>query len=164
LNSGESIISLRPATLDDQDMVFRWRNDPFILTHGSSCREVNQEEHQRWFAETVVGHRRKMFIVLKHANPIGQVRFDRENQQDCVISVYLLREFTGRGWGVQAIRMGCASVFHVWNVERVIACVRLDNHAGRLAFLKAGFRETESVGICPVGHYSLILSRRSCPD
>jgi RimJ/RimL family protein N-acetyltransferase len=72
--------------------------------------------------------------------------------------VYLLGAFTGRGWGVQAIRMGCALVFQSWDVERVIACVRVDNPGARSSFLKAGFEETE-LGICPTGHYSLVLPR-----
>jgi len=146
--------------MGDLDMVFRWRNDPFILSHGSSLHEVEWEEHRKWFEETILGDGRHMFIVFDRHNPIGQVRFDRQNQQECVASVYVLRPFTGRGWGVQAIRMGCAAIFEAWDVDRVIACVRLDNQAGRSAFLKAGFQETEAAGVCTIGHYSLILSRQ----
>lgn len=142
-------------------MVFRWRNDPFIVAHGSWHRAVEWEEHEKWFDETVLGHRRMMFIVFHQGNPIGQVRFDRESKKDCMISVYLLRQFTGRGWGIQAIRMGCACAFKTWDVERAIACVRLDNPGGRSAFLKAGFQETKVAGLCPLAHSSLILLRES---
>jgi len=158
LSSQASDISLRPVTLDDCKMAFGWRNDPFILAHGSQNREVSWNEHQRWFTETVLERRRKMFIVLHQDTPVGQVRFDRDGERDCVISVYLLRPFTGRGWGVQAIRAGCALIFEVWDVDRVIACVRTDNPGGRSAFLKAGFAE-KVVGACPAQHSSLVLSR-----
>ncbi len=161
MNSGESVITLRPATMNDADMVFRWRNDPFIIAHGSSHREVEWEEHRKWFAETISGQNRLMFIVLENGTPIGQIRFERENQQNCVISVYLLQEFTGRGFGIQAIRMGCAALFEAWDVDRVVACVRLDNPAGRAAFLKAGFDEAVASNICPAEHHSLTLSRAS---
>lgn len=161
MNSGESVITLRPATMNDADMVFRWRNDPFIIAHGSSHREVEWEEHRKWFAETISGQNRLMFIVLENGTPIGQIRFERENQQNCVISVYLLQEFTGRGFGIQAIRMGCAALFEAWDVDRVVACVRLDNQAGRAAFLKAGFDEAVASNICPAEHHSLTLSRAS---
>jgi len=153
------VISLRPATAADADLVFRWRNDPFILAHGSSQREVHWEEHQKWFAETISSSARRMFIVLEGDSPIGQVRFDRQNRQDCVVSVYLLRAFTGRGWGVRAINRGCTAVFEAWDVERIIACVRMDNPPGRSAFLKAGFREAGASGMCPTEHYSLVLNR-----
>ncbi len=160
MSAGGSTISLRPATISDREMVFRWRNDPFVVAHGSFLRDVEWEEHKTWFEEVILGNSRRMFIVRDQGNPIGQIRFDRKNQQECVVSVYLLQAFTGRGWGVQAIRMGCAAIFEAWDVDRVIACVRLDNQAGRSAFLKAGFQETEVAGLCPVGHYSLALSRR----
>jgi RimJ/RimL family protein N-acetyltransferase len=155
------MIGLRPATMSDLDMIFRWRNDPFILAHGSSNREVGQKEHQQWFAETISGQNRKMFIILERSNPIGQIRFERESRRDCVVSVYLLEEFIGRGHGLLAIRKGCAAIFQGWDVDRVVACVRFDNQAGRSAFLKAGFNETEALSSCPAGHYSLILSRGS---
>ena len=150
--------------MGDGDMVFRWRNDPFILAHGSSHRAVGWKEHQKWFAETISVKSHQMFIVLEQGNPIGQIRFDRKNQQDCVVSVYLLGEFTGRGCGIQAVRMGCTAIFRAWDVDRVVACVRFDNQTGRSAFLKAGFRETEALSSCPAEHYSLILSRRSRPE
>lgn len=160
MNPPGNQVSLRPVTLDDCKMVFGWRNDPFILTHGSQNREVSWDEHERWFQETVVERRRKMFIVLYQDTPIGQLRFDRERQQDCVISVYLLKAYTGQGLGVQAIRAGCVAIFEAWEVDRVIACVRTDNPSGRAAFLKAGFAEKE-VGICPIKHHSLIFPRTS---
>jgi RimJ/RimL family protein N-acetyltransferase len=159
LTAGEKAISLRPASSGDAEMVFRWRNDPFILAHGSSHREVKWEEHQKWFEETLSSSVRKMFIVLDRGNPIGQVRFDRQKEQDCVVSVYLLREFTGRGWGVQAIDMGCAEIFEAWDVGRVVACVRNDNPGGRSAFLKAGFQEAGGSEMCPAEHYCLTLAR-----
>ena len=102
--------------MGDMDTVFRWRNDPFILAHGSSHREVGWKEHQEWFAETISGKSRLMFIVLEQARSIGQIRFERQSQQDCVVSVYLLLEFTRRGYGLQCVRVGCAAVFQAWDV------------------------------------------------
>jgi UDP-2,4-diacetamido-2,4,6-trideoxy-beta-L-altropyranose hydrolase len=161
LSTVESAISLRPATISDREMVFCWRNDPFIVARGSFLREVGWEEHKAWFDEVIAEDKRRMFIVRDQSNPIGQIRFDRVNRQECVVSVYLLEAFTGRGYGVQAIRMGCAAIFEAWDAERVIACVRLDNPGGRSAFLKAGFGQTNRTTLCPGNHYSLALSRRT---
>lgn len=158
MSSQATGVYLRPVRTDDREMIFRWRNDPFILAHGSSNREVDWIEHAKWFEETLAERGRKMYVVVSQNVPIGQVRFDRQNEQDCIVSAYLLRDFTGRGWGVQAIREGCSLVFEAWDVERVIACVRSDNPGGRSAFLKAGFEEAE-VGVCPANHYSLVFRR-----
>ncbi len=160
MSAGGEAVSLRLATMDDRDMIFRWRNDPFIVAHGSFLREIEWEDHKKWFQETVLGSSRKMFIVLHEDNPIGQVRFDRQSQDEAVLSVYLLQPFIGRGWGVMAIRMGCAATFGAWDVDRIIACVRHDNLSGRSAFLKAGFQETDPAGACPSGHFLMTLARR----
>ncbi len=151
------MIALRPATMADREMVFRWRNDPFILSHGSSQREVQWEEHKKWFESTIFGESRKTYIVLCQGNPIGQVRFDRRGQQTAVVSVYLLQAFTGRGLGVRAIRLGCEAIFEAWQIKKIVACVREDNPASRSAFRKAGFQEANAVGVCPGKHFSLLL-------
>ncbi len=152
-------ITLRPATSADCEVVFRWRNDPFILSFGSSRRAVTREEHERWFAETLASPDRRMFVIQQGEIPIGQIRFERKRPHDCVISVYLLQEFTGRGLGTEAIRAGCETIFAAWDVNRFIACVRRDNPASRAAFLKAAFQETESEALCPPEHVSLVLCR-----
>ncbi len=159
MSAEEGVISLRPATTADTEMVFKWRNDPFILAHGSSQREVEWEEHRKWFGETISSSTRRMFIVQDGESPIGQIRFDRQDRRDCVVSVYLLRASTGRGWGVRAISLGCTAIFEEWDVGRIIACVRHDNPVGRSAFLKAGFGEGGASCVCPAAHYSLVLIR-----
>jgi len=156
LTSGDAQVSLRPVHADDREMIFRWRNDPFILAHGSSNREVSWAAHAKWFDETLRESGRKVFVIQRKNVPIGQIRFDRKNERDCVVSVYLLREFTGHGWGVQAIREACKAILDAWGVERVIACVRKDNPGGHSAFLKAGFEPLEAE-VCPANHHSLVL-------
>lgn len=157
MSNADDAITLRPATVEDRERVFRWRNDPSVIARGSWHRGVEWEEHEKWFAETILGDCRRLFIVLHGGNPIGQIRFDRQ-ESDCVISVYLLPPFTGRGWGSEAIRIGSQMIFKTWKVDRLIACVRCDNPVGRAAFLKASFREAGN-GPCLPEHYSLVLQR-----
>jgi RimJ/RimL family protein N-acetyltransferase len=152
-------IQLRQAVLEDAEMVFQWRNDPFILVRGSSQRAVQWDEHLKWFEETIKGNHRKMFILLKDDYPIGQVRFDCFNEHVCIISVYLLHGFTGKGYGVDAIRYGCIEVFRLWDIQKVIACVRYDNVAARSAFIKAEFVEEHLKDYCPEAHFVLSLPR-----
>jgi len=159
LTASEIAIALRPATMEDAEMVFCWRNDPFIVARGTSQKPVTWDEHVRWLHETVTGGERKMWIVLVNGEPAGQVRFDRVNQGICAISAYLLQKFTGRGWGVEAIRQGCDRLFNEWPCEEIVACVREDNASARVGFRKAGFVETEAAGRFHAGHFVLVLRR-----
>lgn len=162
MSAMESAVTLRPATMEDAKMVFCWRNDPFIVSRGTSQRTVAWDEHLQWFYETVSGSERKMWIVLVNGEPAGQVRFDRVHQDRCTISAYLLREFTGHGWGVEAIRGGCDTLFSEWPGEEIVACVREDNASARVGFRKAGFVEMDAAGRCDARHFALVLKRSFC--
>lgn len=151
--SSESI-RIRRATANDARRVFEWRNDPYIVERSSSQRTVNWEEHLGWFEKSLrADDARLIFIVEKEAESLGLVRFDREGDGS-VISVYLLERFTGRGFGIEAIRLGCRAAVDHWPALRtVMACVRDDNLAGSRGFEKAGFRRSEDcAGHCPEGH------------
>lgn len=134
-------IGLRPATSEDARLIFNWRNDPVIVRLGSSQREVTWAEHEKWFSQSISSRERRIFIVEKDGLAIGQVRFDRASVTECVISVYLGREFTGHGWGVEAMRIGCEMIFTLWPVERVSAWVREENRASQSAVRKVGFKQ-----------------------
>jgi UDP-2,4-diacetamido-2,4,6-trideoxy-beta-L-altropyranose hydrolase len=153
-------IFLRPATMEDAETVFLWRNSPFIVARGSLQKMVAWEEHLQWFCETVVGSKRKLLIVLVDGQPVGQLRFDRVDDDTMAISVYLIETHTGRGLGVDAIRIGCDMLFTDLSVARIFACVREDNVAAQSGFRKAGF-VASGTGPCPAGHVTLVSRRQS---
>ena len=155
MNSVQTI-SLRPATAADAKLIFEWRNDPVIVRLGSSQREVTWTEHEEWFSQSITSKRR-IFIVERDGVPIGQVRFDLVESSECVISAYLLTEFTGRGWGVEAMRSGCEMIFEIWPIQSVSACVRAENKAVQSALAKVGFEEIASKAV--PGHKAFQLMR-----
>lgn len=137
-----SAVHLRAAGTDDVRRLFEWRNDPFIISRGSSQSRVPWDEHSRWFEQTLrQDQSRRLYIIEMDGEPAGQVRFDRESGGACVISIYLLARFTNRGYGREAIRKGCARIAEEWAVDEIIARVRQDNPAGLSAFLRVGFVE-----------------------
>ena len=156
MNSVETI-RLRPATAADAKLIFEWRNDPVIVRLGSSQREVTWTEHEEWFSQSITSGKRRIFIVQNDGVPIGQVRFDLLESSECVISAYLLTEFTGRGWGVEAMRSGCEMIFEIWPIQFVSACVRAENKAVQSALGKVGFEEIASKAV--PGHKAFQLMR-----
>jgi RimJ/RimL family protein N-acetyltransferase len=137
-------VQLRAAGTDDVRRIFEWRNDPFIISRGTSQSSVTWEEHAHWFEQALEeDQHRRLYIIEVDGVPAGQVRFDRESGGACVISIYLLARFTNRGYGREAIRSGCARIVEEWSVDEIIARVRQDNPAGLSAFLRVGFVERE---------------------
>jgi perosamine synthetase len=133
-------LRLRPCSSVDTELLFGWRNDPFIVARGSLGRAVSWDEHHRWVQQTLEQpEQRRLFIIEHEDQPIGQVRFDRHDERTCLISVYVLPPQIGRGLGTQAIVLGCRAIFGAWAVDEIIAQVRQDNPAGRASFLKTDF-------------------------
>lgn len=162
-----SEIQLRAATVDDIRTVFAWRNDPYIRARSSHPDYVvTWDEHRRWFNETLQDDKRLIFIVTLQEQPIGQVRFDRIDAARSIISVYVLSQFTGAGYGVDAIRRGCKAAVEAWGEQTIIACVRAENRAGSSGFRKAGFVQSEPSELCPKEHdeFHLVARRSSCGE
>jgi len=132
-------LALRPARADDARMVFQWRNDPAIVRLGASNKTVTWEEHAEWFAATMEDGTRAMFIIERGGEPVGQVRFDRQDKDTCVVSIYLLEQHTGSGLGPPALRAACAEIFRNWNVGCILARIRHSNARSLAAFAKVGF-------------------------
>ncbi|HZP81036.1 MAG TPA: bifunctional GNAT family N-acetyltransferase/class I SAM-dependent methyltransferase [Chthonomonadaceae bacterium] len=157
----QAAIRLRPATPEDAERLFAWRNLPEIVALGTTQRSVTWEEHRAWFARTLQGDCRLLFFILHDEQPIGQVRFDREDTDSCQVSLYLLPEHTGHGWGVIALRQACAEAFRQWTVHKVIALIREENARSLSAFRKAGFLPLEAPDFeVPAGHRVVYLTPR----
>lgn len=73
--------------------------------------------------------------------PVGQIRFDGVGQSEAEISVFLIPGYTGRGYGISAIRKGCEAAFEDFRVDSIVAFVRCTNMGSLSAFAKAGFAE-----------------------
>lgn len=135
----DSETSLRPVGPADEDRIFEWRNRPEIVVLGSSYRSVDRSEHRSWFAETLAGEVRLLYIVEANRQPLGQIRFDWGQGRRAEVSIYLLNEFTGRGLGVAALREGCRLALSCGRADCVVARIRHDNFRSRSAFGKVGF-------------------------
>jgi len=151
-------IEVRPADLGDMKQIFSWRNDPFVVARSSSRQIVAWADHEVWFTKALTSGDVQIFIVEMKNTPIGQLRLDR-SANDCIMSVYLLEPYTGRGFGVRAIREGCMRGRQTWNTPRVVACVREDNAPGARAFLKAGFRPCQQAALCPERHECFVFEQ-----
>ncbi|MCL4818317.1 MAG: GNAT family N-acetyltransferase [Vicinamibacteria bacterium] len=150
-------VALRRARVEDAALVFRWRNDPFILARSSSQRPVGWDEHVAWIGRTLGNPARLVLIAEVDGVPAGQVRFELLKAGEAVVSAYLVEAFTGRGLGVEAIRAGVVEAARRWGPLTVVAWVRSDNPAGRKAFERAGFGPCERPDT-PAQHECLALA------
>lgn len=139
-----SELSLRNATEEDVDLIFKWRNDPWIISLGSSGKSVTLEEHQAWYGKAIQDENILMSIIHIDDEAAGQIRFSRENEETAVVTIYLMKPFTGKGFGVTALQQGCARAKEKWSVKQIEAYIQDTNEPSITAFQKAGFVESQT--------------------
>lgn len=154
-----SRISLRAAEAADVERIFRWRNLPEIRAVGTDRRSIPWEEHNAWFERVLHSHDHLLFIISRGEEPIGQVRFERlaRNESCAAVSIFLVPIHTGRGFGVEALMLGCCRAFDRLRVRSIVAFVRQSNRNSVVAFEKAGFRVDQAFPATPAEHVALTL-------
>ncbi len=69
-------IRLRPATIEDADILLQWRNDLQTRRASFNTEEVTKEEHVSWLTKLLENPDRLLFIAEEDGVPVGTVRAD----------------------------------------------------------------------------------------
>ena len=138
----ERMLSVRPVTDDDCRLLWEWVNEPGVRSFAFQSHFIPWEEHRAWFAAKRVDPCWVMFIVLDEIRrPVGQVRFEPQDQDGAAteVAISIGREWRGRGYGTEAIRLACEAYRRMGQAARVVACIKPENVASLRIFEKAGF-------------------------
>lgn len=133
------------ATIKDIDLIFQWRNSPWILSHGLSQGKVTYKDHKKWFTESLLNKNRLLNIITSEDEvaakiPIGLLRLDLDEDHKVVVSIYIIQEFTHQGIGTQVIKLSDELALKHWpNTLTMVAKIRQDNYSSISAFKKAGY-------------------------
>jgi len=140
-------IKLLLANSDDEEFLFKLRNDPQNYRYFFENRPVTKEEHHAWFKNILSQSSLEpphILLIGFAPKPIGMVRFDF-NHEIPEISISILSKLHGKGFG-KALLSAALS----WPDPRlkiVKACVLTDNIRSKKLFLSCDFIERETVFI-----------------
>lgn len=132
-------LRLRSAVVEDSDKILQWRNDPWIVSLSSGQQAVDPEEHKVWFQHALKDPAHSINFIVLDENEIGLLRLHRTDADEASISIYLLREFCGKGYGSRAIGLACGKAWALWPISRISAVTRVTNAASEHSFKKNGF-------------------------
>jgi RimJ/RimL family protein N-acetyltransferase len=132
---------LRPATLEDADLLLAWANDPVTRAAGFNPAPIGLEEHRRWLSRRLASPATRLFVGLLDGRPVGQLRLERGADGLAEISIAIAPEARGRGLGRRLLRGGidAARADPALAVAGFIARVRPDNAGSLALFRGAGF-------------------------
>ena len=138
-------VLLRPATVEDAELIHEWRNDPRTRRYFHDPSEVSLDAHLRWWSRSLVDQERLLMIACCGGRSVGSLRLDR-SATVARISIFLDPDLTGLGLGVGMLRAAQRlAVQHSWRLERLEADVHPDNKASVSIFEAAGFSRTGSM-------------------
>ena len=97
-------VRLRPATMEDAERLFQWRNDPLTRSQSLQQQPVEWEAHLKWLQASLQNPDRQLYIAESATNGavqsigVGTVRADRIDGE-YELSWTVAPEQRGNGWG-----------------------------------------------------------------
>jgi spore coat polysaccharide biosynthesis predicted glycosyltransferase SpsG/RimJ/RimL family protein N-acetyltransferase len=140
------VLRYRPVRLVDGDLLLSWRNDPEVRAASRSTAHIGQDEHRGWLTRTLAMPDRLLLVVERDREPIGTVRFDR-NDDKAEIATTVARDRRSQGVGRQMIREASELYLSAHpDVTEIFADVRGSNQRSLTAFRRAGFMPMRQQG------------------
>tara|TARA_B100000795_G_scaffold69374_1_gene48361 strand:- start:2362 stop:2817 length:456 start_codon:yes stop_codon:yes gene_type:complete len=131
-----SNLHLRDATINDELLVFEWRNIDTLVALSSKKQKVTIKEHQQWFKKKIVDVNCKLLIIQLNDKNIGLIRLELE-QDACKITIYLIPGYEGQGFGYAALSQAIDEC--VFDCKSYLAEVQSKNIPSQKLFQKLGF-------------------------
>lgn len=135
-------LTLRKATIQDCDDLYRYRNDPLTREQSFNQQEILYEQHCQWFKKALEDTQRVFYIGQIDKNEkCGVVRFDLQGKFFGEINVIVSPENRGQGIGSQLISQSCRLFFTETKRKLILSRIKKGNNASIKVFQKAGFWE-----------------------
>lgn len=142
MSMGLDDVYVRLAKADDAPVVWSWRNCESTRRYSFDPSPVDMDTHVEWWNRSLADSRRALLIGYSEGRPFGVVRFDFDEPDSALISIYLDPEMTGRGMGRALLFAGLSWLRkHHPETSAVFAEILLENFASLRVFQAAGFSE-----------------------
>lgn len=136
-------VLLRPATPDDAQRLFEWRNDPVTRANSHNTAPILYVDHLRWLDWNLKDPFVRIFIGMVNGIEIGTVRVEEENTGK-LLSWTVAPDHRGNGYGLSLVKAVVAITQGKLKAE-----IRTDNAPSRHIAVDAGMTlDHETAGIC----------------
>lgn len=137
-------VTLRPATLSDALILYKWATDPVVRQNSISQDIFPFDHHVNWFRDKLNSEKTKFFISETFC-PVGYLRLDKNDDSSWTISFAVDTVFRGMGIGKKIVEEGIKSMGKV----NYRAWVKDTNAASLKVFRGLGFIEKRNAGEQP---------------
>lgn len=133
-------VRMRLVTMDDADLLLKWRNDPVAVVQSYSISEVSHDEHIKWLESRLNSDKSMILIgsIGEEGEPIGMVRLDETREQIWHVSINLAPEHRGKCLSSALLKAAIQFFSHL-HTAVLVASVKSDNMPSRKCFEASGF-------------------------
>ena len=133
-------LEFREATHEDVTLYFNWANDPLVRSSSFNEKQIDLEDHKKWFQEKLNSRESTLLVAFKHGKPIGQIRFDAAVGEIYEIDFSLDTDHRGKSMGSDLLRQGTEYFFGLRPfAKKVVGKIKETNIASAKSFERAGF-------------------------
>src|SRR5215203_31296 len=134
------MLSFRKATQADMMLYFEWANDADVRKQSYHTSAISLEDHKGWFLKKLSDNDCLMLLFENEAKlPVGQVRFQKENEKVYVIGISIAKEFRGKGLAATILSMASDHFLSIFPGNSIYAYIKTSNTESMRSFAKAGF-------------------------
>lgn len=144
-------MQFREANLEDEELIYRWSNDPVVRASSYNQEPIEFKNHQKWFRSKLNSDESCFLICSVEHQHAALVRFELDNDH-WVIGVLMEEAFRGKGLSSRVILGGTEKVMGVRKLP-VYAYIKKSNFASVKAFEKAGYKLEDELNVQSVPSY-----------
>jgi len=136
--------------MDDCRLLFDWANDEEVRANAIHMDQIRWEDHLVWFEKKIRSEQTKIFIMTVDKLPIGQIRYDLNENNEWIIDYSIATEHRGKGYGYYLLKETANKV----KKSILIALVKQANLPSQILFEKSGFDLiSKEIGINEISYY-----------
>jgi RimJ/RimL family protein N-acetyltransferase len=149
------VIKIRNARIEDIDTYFNWANEEVVRKLSFNSEKIPYSEHEGWFKNCLTDKNCFMYLFFI-TNEIGQVRIQKLDADESVISISIDEKYRGKGYGVQMLNMSIESFRKISPKSVISAYIKVENVSSKNIFEKSGFKFREELMYKDVKTYHYI--------
>ena len=136
-----SSLAVRPATIDDAEYMYAWRNAQEIRAVSNQQKPIDRPSHLQWLRNSIADSSRTILVGTVGSRPVGVIRFDRMNTGIHEVSLYLDPLLHGLKLGTWLLKAGEQAIQKINKKSDLTfsASILADNIASQRLFKESGY-------------------------
>ena len=135
------MIYFRKASLEDMELYYDWANDKLVRESSFITDAIDLKKHQNWFNQKFEDPNCLMLVFYNElTDNIGQVRFEKLNDNTAFISVSIDQRQRGKGYSKKILIIASDFYLELFKDIEIEAFIKKTNIFSIKSFEGAGFK------------------------